>query len=391
MFLDVSSLIFYSLCVVGFLLGLGITKLLTPRLSPICFSKSRIVYPARLLIMPLLIGTFVCILSCILMVRAYPNLIALLWSAEGYQLKQNEEVFQIPLGLANTWLLGILWWAIWRYNQMQPGRWARRVIKLCFLVAFTACTVSSALQLSRGELMPIIAGSAIVYLLTKLRRKPLSSKFILVYAIVAAVAVVGLFLLFSALRGLGSQRFLADLVAYSIASYNRLSAVIHGRIVYPYAGRGIYLWSFLGFNNMLNGIVPFRDWLHWPSFLQVWQSEFNANWNAGLNRFVIWSGAFGYIFSEIGWFSPLYLLLYGMLYGVVWRSVKRGHLLGILLYPWFAFCILFWFGMNYLFDNKLIVLLLDVVFLTAYEYIALRRSPLPKVPADAALSAQAPV
>lgn len=236
--------------------------------------------------------------------------------------------------------------------------------------------------------MPIIAGSAVVYLLAKIRNKPLTGRFILLYAGAAAVAVTGLFLLFSVLRGSGSERFLTDLVAYTISSYNRLSAVIHGRLVYPYAGHGIYLWSFLGFNNMINAVIPFRDWFHWPTFLQVWQSEFDANWNAGLNRFSIWSGAFGYIFSEIGWLSPLYLLLYGMLYGLVWRAVKRGKLLGIVLYPWFAFCILFWFGMNYLFDNKLVVLLLDVSLLGAYEHVMLRRPILPRIPANPAVARQ---
>jgi hypothetical protein len=178
-------------------------------------------------------------------------------------------------------------------------------------------------------------------------------------------------LLFSALRGGSVEHLLGDLMSYSISSYNRLSAVVHGRIVYPYSGRGIYLWSFLGFNNMLNAVIPFREWFHWPSFLQVWQSEFDATSNAGLNGFSIWSGTFGYIFAEVGWLSTLYVFVCGMLYGAVWRSVKHGKLLGVILYPWFAFCILFWFGTNYLFDNKIIVLLADALILAAYERIML--------------------
>jgi hypothetical protein len=69
----------------------------------------------------------------------------------------------------------------------------------------------------------------------------------------------------------------------------------------------------------------------------------------------------------------LFVFFEGVLCGVVWRSIKLGRPLGIVLYPWFAFCILFWFGMNSLLENKLLPLVLDVIGLSLYELLCLRR------------------
>ena len=107
--------------------------------------------------------------------------------------------------------------------------------------------------------------------------------------------------------------------------------------------------------------------------MEYWQSEFGAMGPAGLSENAIWTGTFGYIYADIGWFAPLFVFFEGVLCGVVWRSIKLGRPLGIVLYPWFAFCILFWFGMNSLLENKLLPLVLDVIGLSLYELLCLRR------------------
>ena len=110
----------------------------------------------------------------------------------------------------------------------------------------------------------------------------------------------------------------------------------------------------------------------WPDKDADWRSQFNAVAAAGLNGDLIWSGAFGYIFSELKWLSPLLLIIYGLLTGWAWRALKLGRTVGILLYPWCAFCVLFWFGVNYLLDTQPVILLIDAIFLSFYELLFVR-------------------
>jgi hypothetical protein len=180
------------------------------------------------------------------------------------------------------------------------------------------------------------------------------------------------FLLFSSIRGSDPDVFVRDLCAYTLSGYNRIAAIVHGRLHYPHAGHGVYVLNFIAFNNRLNSVIPLREIFRWPAFLDVWQSEFSATWSAGLNGLAIYSGAFGYMFAELSWFSPLLTFTYGLMYGWVWIMLKRGATIGIVLYPWFAFCILFWFGTNYLLDNKGFVLLLIALALAGYERLASR-------------------
>ena len=73
----------------------------------------------------------------------------------------------------------------------------------------------------------------------------------------------------------------------------------------------------------------------------------------------------------------MFVFFEGVLCAFVWRSAQLGNTLGIVLYPWFAFSILFWFGMHYLFDNKIVALCGDIVLLSLYEAVLLRqRAPM---------------
>jgi hypothetical protein len=88
---------------------------------------------------------------------------------------------------------------------------------------------------------------------------------------------------------------------------------------------------------------------------------------------LIWSGAFGYIFSDLGWFSLPFVFGYGMLYGVVWNWINRGKVLGIVLYPCFGFCALFWIGSNYLLDQPSEILSIVAIILIVYELVLVKR------------------
>jgi hypothetical protein len=378
-FLDGQTFVFYTLCVIFFIAGVAVVDQFAPaRVQRIPKRVPR--FPFAVLAAPVCIGAAFCILSSVLLLRQYPAVWVALLSQGGNDIKESDVGLNSPLGMANTYLLGILSWALWRYAQSNMTL-LRRLAMICiFLIAVASCLVSSALKLSRGELMPTLCGMGILYLLWRAANGKLTRWFCARFMCAASAVILAVFLLFSSIRGKDSDLFATELLSYGIAGYNRLSALVHGTLHYPYAGHGVYVLNFVVFNNMLNHVIPLREIFRWPSFLDVWQSEFGATSDAGLYGFSIFSGAFGYIFSEMGWFSPLLLFAYGLLYGGVWRSFKRGSVFGIVMYPWFAFCILFWFGTNFLFDNKLVVLLLVATALTVYERLTSRENPRLHVP-----------
>jgi len=373
MFMDLATVVFVSLCVLSFVLGVAYVDFVLPKKEIVLQEIKAQISSFTFLSIPIAIALAFCIASCVLLVKEYPLLVLAIVSQTGNVIKDSDIGLHSTLGLSNTWLMGILWWAIWRSREFASQRRSTYLVKFLFIAAFTACMVSATLKASRGELMPLFLGTSVICVLGRAAQGTLTRRQITIYGMALSCGLTVLFVLFSFVRGHQADAFGGDLIGYTIASYNRLSALIHHKFRYPYAGRGFYLCSFLQSNNMLNAIIPFRKFFGWPDFMSFWQSEFNAVTNSGLNGNLIWSGAFGYIFSELGWFSPLLVFIYGVLYGYVWRLLKRDSTFGIVLYPWFAFCILFWFGTNYLFDNKCFVLFLDAFFLFLYERVVRKR------------------
>ena len=67
----------------------------------------------------------------------------------------------------------------------------------------------------------------------------------------------------------------------------------------------------------------------------------------------------------------IFCFMYGLLCGFMWRSVRLGDITGVVLYPWCAFCILFWFGFNLLLWTQCSVLVIDAIALSGYELFLL--------------------
>jgi len=369
MFMDVSAITFYSLCVIFFLFGVWLIDLFFPVAAfsdekPMCRLP-----PATFLLIPLGLGLVFSALSNILLIRSNPDLFLLFLVQGGAEVK-SEFQFQSSLGLAGVYVIGIVWWATWRCDQLNLQGRQRRLVKTVQYLATASVILAAILKLTRGELIPVITGIAIIYLLRKSTRAETRAAFLVRFGLIFVFSVLILFLLASFVRGTTS--LMEDVFAYTIAPYNRLSALLSGRLRYPYGGRGTYLITFLGYSNMLNNLIPFRDMLRWPSVMDLWQSEFRAMGPAGLGENSIWAGTFGYIFADLGWLAPVFVFFEGLLCGVVWRSVKLGRPLGAVLYPWFAFCILFWFGMNSMFASWVLAFILDVIGLSIYEALFLR-------------------
>jgi hypothetical protein len=246
--------------------------------------------------------------------------------------------------------------------------------RVLLYLAILIVMLSASLMLNRIVLFSTVIGSVTIILLRRILAGSISAKAVLRTGLVLCALMTGFFVLYSSLRGNDTPNAVAsDLVQYTISSYNRLPALLSGTLRYPYGGTGVYLISFLESNNLLNSIIPLREIFNWPNYADLFKSEFWAIWRANLNGKLIWAGAFGYVYSDLGWLSPAFLFSYGLLYGWVWRSVRLGSTFGIVLYPWFGFCILFWLGTNVLLSTMCVVLAIDAFALAAYERLLLRK------------------
>lgn len=371
MFGDVVALVFYTVCVGSFFLGLLCVEKHNPiRLGQYERSILPRFSPTVFLLLPLSAALALNLVSIYMLITNNPLLLMLLFAGQGSELKEMVET-KDTLGSATTMLMGIVWWAWWRYGQFSFSSLAGRILVPFVLILSSLSLVASAvLKFGRYELMPVIIGLALVFLLHKIVVYKVTFGWLFRRGLLIVIGVIGIFMLFSLARGeIGLSENVATLLGYSLASYNRLSALLNGSMDYPYAGKGVYLFSFVGDSGMLNKLYPFKSLLNFPDFFNVYLSEFSATWSAGLNGKYMWAGTFGYVFAELGWFSPVYVVILGVLYGLVWRAFKMERAFGLVLYPWFAFNILFWVGSNMLLDSRIVALLITALVLGTYEKI----------------------
>lgn len=369
LFLDPASLLFFLLCMFGFCAGLLVVDVLYPLRG---FTKARRTpqFSATwFVLLPVAAATIFTVFSCAVLLRDNAYLLELLLSAQASQLK-TEGGMQVngPISQAAPMLMGVVWWALWRKgDEFFSGR-QKLIVNLSLFLATIALFVSATLMVSRGELMPIIAGIATVIMLRRLKDDRFTLSSLFKFGMILTISVMFLFTAFSMLRGQSDPDILiGDILGYSLASYNRLAALLAGKFHYPFSGRGIYISAFVAFNKSFNYLFHVNRLFDWPDFDTVWLGEFDAVSAAGLNGRLIWSGTFGYIYSDFGWFSPLILFLHGLIAGWAWRMLRLGKTAGVVLYPWCAFCILYWFGTNYLLDPKVVDLVLVAIALSIYE------------------------
>lgn len=289
------------------------------------------------------------------------SLIEWLLSLSGNMIKENFEASS-GINAINFVLMGVAWWSVWLWKE--PGaRW----LKLAAFGLTLLVIVNGLIKLSRGEVMPILFGLAVSYAGVTAVRNP-EMRIGVRQVGVMLILIVLVFLLFSMVRG-GGDKLASDLVGYLLSSFNRLAFLIDGDLVYLDAGTGIYSVSFLGYNNILNGLLGTREFLDWPDFNTYWEAEFGAVWSAGLNGYLIWATAPGYILSEMGPYMFIYWFVIGLAYAYSWASFCNQEVLGRVLYPWFAFCLFFWFGTNYLFDTRVVALILALLLIRGYEVL----------------------
>ena len=375
MFLDPATIWFYTLCVIGFVVGVWFTGWIFPSSAVQREVKTRI-SPMLFLLVPLSIGIIATAVSIFLLIRKFPGILLMLVAQQGGDLK-GELALDVEGNstFAPLMLTGIIWWTFWRASQLGLQGTRKRLINVLLFLAVLSVIVSSVINLLRNISMMLICGLVILYMMRRSITKQTSAKTLLKLGLIFAISVSAFFMAFSFLRGTASwDEQVRSLMGYTAASYNRLAAIVNHNLRYPFAGRGIYLSYIVTYGHALNAVIPLGKAMDPPPMLDLWSSEFGAVSQAGLDGTLIWSGAFGYIFSELGWFSPLFVFMYGVLCRIAWNALKTGGGAGIIIYPYFAFCTLTWFGTNSMLDPTSEVMFAVALCFIAYEAIFLKRS-----------------
>lgn len=368
MHFDALTLLFFLLCVAGFFVGNMISGFL---LQPSTSLESTGSNPGlgAYLTLPLIVMTLLTFYEAYKVFTLTPDFLALLLGGQGNAIKAELQVPEVgTIGLADHFQIGIVWWTYWRISnssEKTPWNMFRRIL---IGMGVLAILVNSFVTMSRGGVIPVVVGLAILYLMNQLRRQKLSYRKLLYFGLSVFAGVAVIFMIFGISRGvIDTDSLLSSACGYTMASYNRLAALLQGKMRYTYGGHGVYISSFAAYSNTLNKVLPLRSTMHWPDFYDLWGSEFEAVQWAGLNSLLIWSGTFGYLFSDLGWGTPLMMMIYGVLYGFVWDRAKKGTAFGITVYPWFALSVVMWFSTNSLFDPELLMLLVTALALTLYE------------------------
>lgn len=377
MFLDPATILFYTACVAAFLAGVWLFAKIFPSSPAIEHRIVTVINPAAFLLIPLLLGIVFSILSSVLLVKKNPLVLPILLAQQGHKLQVDDGSgiqLEGTLNIAVLFFTGAIWWAAWRCRQLGIQKPGSRLVRLVLAFALLAEFVSSSLNLIRHPFTVAVSGLVVLYVLRKLFTGQMNWKLIAGTSVIFLGGGALFFFLVEMLRGGSIDDLTAVLVGYTIAPYNRLAALLQGRMHLEYTGKGIYFSNFLTFNHTFNRIIPLAKIMNFPEYFDWWQSVFASVGRAGLNDRLIFFGTFGEIYAEIGWFAPAYVFGYGLLYGLIWRCMKRGDLVGILLYPYCAYCILFWFSTNNLFDQDIVALIIDVILLGAYEFLFAREA-----------------
>jgi hypothetical protein len=351
LFLDFSSLLFYTSCVATFCLGVWICRYMEGASYQ---GRPRAVMaanPVLFFLVPVGLLTILCVIFLI-QLGGRIDVVGLLAASQGEAIKQTEEPGSAIEGrwdMVPPMLTAMLAWAYFRMRQMNLSGMSSVLCNIILLAGLLANLAIDIARVDRAQLMPLIIGMIAVYIYFKTRDSGASALRLSVMAFGAVIAVLGIFIMLSVSRGIqGVDSLLASLLGYTVVSYNRMAALMSGSMHYGFQSSGVYVLPFLSQSGGLNSIVPFSSVFGWPTARDLWRSEFISTAQAGLNPGFIWSGAFGYLFSDLGWYTVVYLFFYGLFCGYCWVKFKNATTFGVVTYPWVIFSVLFWFGVNML-------------------------------------------
>jgi len=365
-FIDVQALTFYLGCLTAFWLGLAVVPHRDGAPTP-----SRFIKRSAILI-PLAAAVTLNAFSLSILLKNNPWMFTG-WFTDAAQVKKDYDATG-GLSEALPLLFAVCWWALFRTLERKriTGK-SQAMLTLAVILASCFAMLTALMKAARYDLMPGVVGLLVVFSLFAQGGKRFNALKLAKSGLLLVLITVLVFSVLAYFRGATDKLKFAEVaMGYSIASYNRLSAVLSGDIVLPYGGTGTYTFRFLSHIPLLHGVLDLREALGMPEATDVLMSEFPAVEAANLSRDYIWLGTFGYIFSDIGFWVFPYVFVLGAFTGLAWRSFRKGSAFGLVLFPWTAFCVLFWFGSNFFPYPRLVTFLVTATALTIYEFTARR-------------------
>lgn len=376
MFLDSFSLLFFSLCVVAFFLGLRTHRMNNLKGWTKPFPGAQTASPVIFICVPLAIAMILCG-NTLRIFGAHVNFVALLASSQGNVIKGygsggggyvNGFWTKAPILLTGT-----LWWSLVRISQLRMHRSARALLTAFWLLALFLNAFTFVAMVDRTSLIPLLTGSMMIYLFLKKESGQLKLSNSLLYAFIGGASIIVLFSAIAYMRGnVVGNLLVASLLGYAIASYNRFAAVLHGQMHYFYAGRGVYLAYYLQNAPAVQRLFKVLNAFQWPTSLEIYNSEFASVGLAGLNMKFNLAGVFGYLYADIGWAALIYLFGVGYLSGYLWTKFRAGSATGMVLYPWVASWILLWNTWNLIFNDDFVHLIPAAIALALWDRLLLR-------------------
>ncbi len=369
MYLDPLTLGFYTTCVFCFCAGVYFAGKIWPADSDAGNARVSRRSPLAYLLFPIGMGVLFCG-ACIVVVGQHLDLLGLLKSGQGGIIKQaisSGDVKATILGTARLFTTAILWWAADRAARLEMTPIQRSIFKVSFGLAVLANVLACIATVDRTALMPLLAGLMIISIDRGARSGRLTLRSAALKGLGGVFLLAGLFVGLSYLRGFrGFEGHATSFIGYTLTPYNRLPALLSGLMHFQFGGRGAYLVQCLTLGK-INAALGLGHYL--PNGSQLWESEFGSTFSAGLNPMYIWTGVFGYLYSDIGWGALVYLFGAGVMAGWAWSRFHTGTIMGRVIYPWIAFWILFWFGWNVLFAVYFLNLLVGICFLGVYDWV----------------------
>lgn len=335
MFMDFRAILFVLSCTIAFIAGAFIVGLL-PKLKLHMKKLKKIKLSQNVyLSFPLLMIMVITIYFFFLLILNNLSLLPFILIGQGNMIK---EYMDVPSLLSPFFyvFVGTFFWFFNNYLQLQNKTlYLKSLVWLSFILVFSI----SIIMVARYILMPFLLSIFIIYIY--------SSKQISVTLVIKVfILIILLFSLFTIMRG---GDVISNIFGYVPASYNRLSAVLAGKIHFKYK------WYYI--STYFDG--------H-PNNLDVLYNEHNAIANAGLNIYLNWISVYGYIYMVLGWLSFIYFFLLGFFMQIIWNLFRLGNTIGKVAYPWFFTLILLWFSFNMFSWATTIIFLLTGILLLIY-------------------------
>lgn len=346
MFMDPASIAFVSLCIAAFVIG---TKF--ARNASVEWGGQRRVMSPLVLLLFLSAALALNIVSVVLLAQNNPELLTYVFMGdEDAEQIRNYLDYTAALAEALPFLIASIFWVNYRRREMlHVLGTVPFVLTVALYFSIVVGVFTCVLKLARYELMPLLFGFWLSGVLADIRFGAVDLRGLGRQAVFLLVIILGAFFAFSWLRsGQDEGALIRSLMGYGPASYNRLAAVLDDSIRVPTMGSGVNVFPALFRIPVVSRFLDLNEIFQLPSVEVARAGEFVAVARAGLDAGYNWVTTFGYIYYDLGWASPVAFLVLG--YGAqrLWYGVRRGRGFSLVMYPFFAFSILIWFGFNYL-------------------------------------------